>query len=289
MIKPYKLIEYKSVKEIYANDDEGYKYKLTLANLQDGKTPSKWMKNPFNTENTLLYLSINYPNYQWIDDEKYKGCKYKHKFICHNHQDKGIQYNTFDNIINNNHVCKYCGYETLSKIKQLDENKIIEICNKKNVIFYGRYVKNTESWIQYQCPKHIKNGIQEMGLTHFKESQVPCRYCNVTSGELKISKFLDSKNIEYITQKTFEGCRYKKLLKFDFYLPNNNTCIEYDGQQHFEPVNFSGTDDGGLLDFLKTQKRDGIKNKYCNTHDIKLIRIPYWDYDDIENILQCKI
>ena len=186
MIKPYKLIEYKNVKEIYASDDEGYKYKLTLANLQDNKTPSKWMKNPFNTENALLYLATNHPNYEWIDNEKYKGCKYKHKFVCHKHQDKGIQDNSFDNIINNNHVCKYCGYETLGKIKMLDENKIKQLCNERDVIFYGRYTKNCESWIQYQCLKHTNVEVQEMSLTHFRESKIPCRYCNITTGELKI-------------------------------------------------------------------------------------------------------
>ena len=92
MIKPYKLIRYNNVKNIIAKDDKGYKYKITLANLQDNKTPSKWIKNPFNTENALLYLSINYPNYEWIDNIKYNGCKYKHQFICHIHKDKSVKY-----------------------------------------------------------------------------------------------------------------------------------------------------------------------------------------------------
>lgn len=289
MIKPYKLIKYNNVKNIIAKDDEGYKYKITLANLQDNKTPSKWIKNPFNTENALLYLSINYPNYEWIDNIKYNGCKYKHQFICHIHKDKGIQYNTFDNIINNNHVCKYCGYEELGKIKRLGEDKIINLCQIKGLIYYKRYSKNRESWIQYKCPKHINNGIQEMNLTHFKESVIPCKYCGVTAGELKISKYLDSQHIKYETQKTFDDCINSRPLRFDFYLPDSDTCVEYDGQQHFEPVNFSGDKDGGVSAFNKTQKRDKIKNEYCKNHNIKLIRIPYWDYDNIEKILKCKI
>lgn len=289
IIKPYQLIEYKGVKEIYANDDEGYKYKLTLANLQDNKVPSRWMKNPFSTENILLYLSINHPDYEWIDNEKYKGCKYKHQFICHKHKDKGIQYNSFDNIINNNHVCKYCGYETLGQIKRLDESKIIELCNEKDLIYCGRYSKNHESWIQYKCPKHIDGKIQEMSLTHFKESVIPCRFCNTTAGELKILKYLDSQDIKYKVQKAFNDCKNKRALRFDFYLMDKNICIEYDGQQHFYPVNFNGSKDGGLSDFQEIQKRDKIKNIYCNEHNIKLIRIPYWDYDNIEKILQCKI
>lgn len=289
MIKPYRLIQYKNVKEIIANDDEGYKYKLTLSNLQDNKISSKWMKNPFATENALLYLLINCPNYKWIDCDKYLGCKYKHKFICSNHKDKGIQENTFDNIINNHHICKFCGYEQLGKIKQLDEDIIIKLCNEKNVVFYNRYTKNGESYIQYYCDKHSDKGIQEMNLTHFKASKIPCRHCNVTSGELKISKYLSLNNYDYIMQKKFKDCYDIRPLRFDFYLPKKNICIEYDGQQHFEPVNFNNSIDGGLSDFIKTQRRDQIKNNYCQQQNIKLIRIPYWDYENIEKILQCKI
>jgi len=289
MIKPYKLIKYNNVKDIIANDDEGYKYKLTLANLQDNKTPSRWMKNPFNTENALLYLSINYPDYEWIDHEQYKGCKYKHQFICRKHKHKGIQYNSFDNIIHNNHTCKYCGYENLSRFKQLDKEKIIKLCEERNVIFLNRYSKHNESYIQYYCSNHSSNGIQEMSLTHFKSSKSPCRYCNITSGELKISNYLNMNNIKYDTQKEFNDCKNIRNLRYDFYLPDNNICIEYDGQQHFQPVNFHGDKDGGLSAFNKTQERDRIKDEYCKTHNIKLIRIPYWDYDNIDKILQCKI
>lgn len=288
LIKPYNLIQYKSVKEIIVDDSEGYKYKLTLSNYLNGKTPSKWMKNPYATENAKLYLFNNHPNYKWIDCDKYRGCKYKHQFICNNHRDKGIQYNTFDNIINNNHICKYCGYENLSDIKLLSQDIIIKLCKEKNVVFYNRYSKNYESQIQYFCEKH-NTEIQEMSLTHFKESKIPCRFCNISQGELKISEYLNSQNIKYKTQYIFKECKYIKPLRFDFYIPKNNICIEYDGQQHFEPINFNGDQDGGIGKFIETRKRDNIKNQYCKENNIELIRIPYWDYDNIEKILKCKI
>ena len=60
-------------------------------------------------------------------------------------------------------------------------------------------------------------------------------------------------------------------LPFDFYLPDYNLCIEYDGKQHYEPVNLFGGMDG----FIKRQKNDNIKNQYCLLHDIGLVRIPY--------------
>ena len=72
-------------------------------------------------------------------------------------------------------------------------------------------------------------------------------------------------------KKTFKGCKSKKLLQFDFYLPKYNILIEYDGIQHYKPVGFFG----GKKEFKETQMRDNIKNKYCKDNNINLIRIRY--------------
>ena len=72
----------------------------------------------------------------------------------------------------------------------------------------------------------------------------------------------------------------KKHLRYDFYLPKYNTCIEYDGIQHYESSKFYGGDRG--LELRKV--RDGIKTKYCEDNGIRLIRIKY--DDDITNKLK---
>ena len=70
------------------------------------------------------------------------------------------------------------------------------------------------------------------------------------------------------------------MLKFDFYIPSLNVCIEYDGEQHFE-IAFGKGEEG-----LKDRKRkDEIKNNYCKFNNINLIRIPYWEFENIENII----
>lgn len=108
-----------------------------------------------------------------------------------------------------------------------------------------------------------------------------CPKCKHSTGERKIEKFLDQKHITYETQKTFENCKHIFLLRYDFYLPNYNVCIEFDGEQHFSPKEVFGGEEA----FLKTQYRDNIKNEYCEQNNIKLLRIPYWDIDNIDNIL----
>lgn len=104
--------------------------------------------------------------------------------------------------------------------------------------------------------------------------------CLISKGEEKIRKILNQLNIQFITQKTFEDCinpdTGHKLL-FDFYIPSQNTLIEYDGEQHF-----NSTSEKGFFPQEKVkeiQNRDKIKNEWCNQKHITLIRIPYTDYD----------
>lgn len=108
-----------------------------------------------------------------------------------------------------------------------------------------------------------------------------CPSCNLTKGETQISKYLISKSVNYITQKEFKGCKYKYNLRFDFYLPAYNLCIEFDGKQHFEAIDYFG----GVEAFKSTKIRDKIKNDYCKANNIKLLRIPYTEINNIESIL----
>lgn len=195
------------------------------------------MKNPYSLDNFKLYLSINFPNYILLDNE-YINCNTKMKFICSNHIEKGVQMNTVANIINNHHICKYCSYDQMRNDRVLGKDILSKLCESKKVTYSGQYTKNHETVVKYFCKKHENNGIQEMSLTHFKQSVVPCRYCNISSGEFKISEFLNKHNIFYENEKIFDDCRDIKPLRFDFYLPKYNLVIEYDGKQHFEPVKF---------------------------------------------------
>jgi len=106
-----------------------------------------------------------------------------------------------------------------------------------------------------------------------------------SSGENIIENILIKMNINHIKQKRFSDCRNKLPLPFDFYLPDINTCIEYDGEQHFKEINVFGGDDR-----FKNQKiNDNIKNIYCLEKNINLVRIPYWDILNIESILKNRI
>lgn len=75
------------------------------------------------------------------------------------------------------------------------------------------------------------------------------------------------------------------MLRPDFILPNEKVWIEYDGGQHFEWKEGMMSEE----EYKISQNNDRIKNEYAKEHGWKLIRIPYWEFDNIEEILEKEI
>lgn len=104
-----------------------------------------------------------------------------------------------------------------------------------------------------------------------------CPYCNKSKGENRIQMWLNTHNILYEFQYRFENCKNKKPLPFDFYLPDYNTCIEFQGQQHYMATAFSNQiTDSDLVSNLKyVRLNDKIKREYCKKNKIILLEIKY--------------
>ncbi len=112
--------------------------------------------------------------------------------------------------------------------------------------------------------------------------------CNHRSKyEELIHDYLTSLNIFFNEEKRFNDCRNSKgsdMLPFDFYIPEQNKIIEYDGLHHYEPIERRG----GEVKFRTIRENDAIKNKYCTDNHIELLRIPYTDSEEeIINKINC--
>ena len=105
-----------------------------------------------------------------------------------------------------------------------------------------------------------------------------CPKCASSKGEQSIRGVLDYYKINHHQEFTFDDCRNIHPLRFDFSV-NDRVLIEYDGVQHFQ-ASF------GSKPFSVTQRNDRIKNSYCVNNNIPLIRIPYWEFDNIEYIMK---
>jgi len=151
-----------------------------------------------------------------------------------------------------------------------------EIHNDKYDYSLVKY-KNNLTEVKIICPIH---GIfEQKPKYHIKNNG--CPICKSSKGELSIKKYLNDNKIDHIHQKSFKDCKHINPLKFDFYIPDYNLCIEFDGKQHFEVNEYFG----GIKSFKKQKLRDSIKTEYCKNNNINLLRIPYNDIDDIDNIL----
>jgi len=103
-----------------------------------------------------------------------------------------------------------------------------------------------------------------------------CPFCSLSKGEQLIYDILKHHEVSFSQQKCFEGCVYNRPLRFDFYIESSNLLIEYDGMQHYQPIDFAGRGaDFAEELFISGKIRDEIKTKWAKDNNIKLLRVPY--------------
>lgn len=173
------------------------------------------------------------------------------------------------------HKTTSCGCIQKERASQSNTKDWSGVVSDYGVEFICRQSKNSHGQWLWRCrcglcgkvfvalPAKIMNG-------HI--SSCGCR--RKSSKEELIEYILKSHSIEYESQYSFSDCKYKDCLLFDFAVFKNgelSLLIEYDGKQHFEPVEFFG----GVQSYEEAKKRDAIKNEYCEANNIFLLRLPY--------------
>lgn len=290
-IKFYNYVDtingYKCLSEYKGSDKKVLMYHEKCGN-EYWQTPSKFM----NKKRRCHYCSKSRPLTTEVLQKRLNN-KFGNKFTL---LEEYVNSTTKIKVRNNN-----CGH--VYKIKQQDllSGKDCYECfgSKKYTQEEFEHVFNSRKLKGYSLRGIYKGYHKKVDIVHDKcgttFSIVPSRYfkqykkcpkCYTKSiGETLIEKELDDMDIRYIREHRFNDCKYKNTLPFDFYLPDYNIAIEYQGQQHYKEVaEFGGN---GRLKY--TQNNDKIKKEYCINNNIKLIEIPYWDRDNIKEILVEKV
>lgn len=248
--------------------------------------------------------------------EKYVKKGEKRQFCSHK---CALEYNSKHQKTNHETIiCKKCGKIFESQIsnkrqfcssecmyKWRKENKIETDYNKKrradakrkfynefnkkidNIELLSEYINSTTK-IHCMCKEH--NNDFFILPNKILDGQSGCQKCNSSKGEQVICDYCIAHDIIFIPQQRFDDCKDINTLPFDFYLPTYNILIEYDGEQHYHPINWGGiSDEEAKRNFEIVKRHDKIKTEYCEVHNIYLIRIPYYEKDNINNILDRKI
>jgi len=199
--------------------------------------------------------------------ENYVNIRTYYKWKCKNNH---IWEATANNV-QSGYWCKICSGFSKKDIDWL--KSLVSIKNGK--LLSNDYI-NIHTKYCFECSKgHIWST-----TAHTIAKGNWCPFCKKSKSENVIENFLIKKNINYIREFKFKDCYHIKSLRFDFYLVDYNIIIEYDGEQHFKKTTGSWSSS-----FEETKIRDLIKDKYCEDNNIKLIRIPYTRFNQIEEIL----
>lgn len=185
------------------------------------------------------------------------------------------------------HGCLKCSYiERSPKIGVNQRTPLAKVKENINKILGDQYIVLTKADDYKGNRQHIRIKHLICGHTYkarysdIQHSHTGCPYCaklgGPSNGELKIINILEKvykmiRNYNFYYGYVVPNLKYKNNLHFDFWLPKYKLAIEYDGIQHFYPVNYFG----GVEGFREQKYRDKLKDKYCKEHHISLLRIPY--------------
>ena len=192
----------------------------------------------------------------------------------------GTEYiSTLANIKNSSNACPKCSNRVCVKLSTEDVFMRVSAINNNKLLNPEEYTGVFDKNLKIKCGSCGNIFMTSLGLLESSYSG-KCKKCSpISVGEDIIAKILNKYSVIYTRQEHFHGdCRDINPLPFDFYIPEYNYCCEFDGLHHMEPIY-------GEERFKITKLHDAMKDWYCRWNNINLLRIPYWDRDNIEEIL----
>lgn len=191
-----------------------------------------------------------------------------------------IRDTTLNNIIKN----LDCGCKT-NTYRNRTGQEFIKECNKyynNELELVGEYKNQTTKVLLRHLPCGMIWEVRPSDIIHGRSHCPKCK-TQESLGEKRIKEFLIQNNISFLQEKILND---NSRQRFDFFLPNYNLAIEYNGRQHYEFVKFFHKNEEG---FKQSIQRDKKKKEYCDKNNIELLIISYQEDKDIEKILSQKL
>jgi len=267
---------------------DGYMFYSSWMVLHRGCIPEKFHKsNPYTIQNIKLWCNLNSKQFELVSD-KYNGSNKLLKWKCLK-EDCGENFKSnWGNIISGQGCSACVG-------RQIGISNCLATKNPELAIEWN-YNKNgdltpfdiapfSNQHVWWKCSECKREWYASI---NGRNQGRGCSICNQSKGEKRISKKLINDNILFEPQKEFEmliGVRGGNL-SYDFYLSKYNLLIEYQGEQHERYIpGFHGS----YEDFERQVEHDKRKREYAKNNNINLLEIWYYDFDNIEEILNNSI
>jgi hypothetical protein len=214
---------------------------------------------------------------------EYKGA---HKLIECRCKIDGTKWSSYVcNLLNQSAGCPECTTQRVRELESFSQEEFEQRIKNRHphIEIVGKYINRTTR-IKCKCLLHdVEYDVSPRTLLYL--SGTGCPECYQSTGERRMIQILQKIGYDIKSQYTFADCKYINVLRFDAYSEKYNIAFEYQGQQHYYPVDFSGDVDIAKKEFELCQIRDNVKREYCNKNNIYLIEIPYWECDNMESFL----
>lgn len=237
---------------------------------------------------------VQRPKYEEIDiafkergyillDNEYVSAKNKMRYVCKKHVEYGIQEINWSNF-RSGFGCKYCGRERTTEARKKSFEEAYNIFLENDMVLCEQEYIDARTPMSYICKHHVEKGIQYKSLTNATKQH--CPYCSISKGEERITNLLIEKNIAFEPQKKFENLLGAKggQLSYDFYLPDHNLLIEYQGEFHDGTASTQSEDEYAIQ-----VEHDQRKRNYAISHGIDLLEIWYYEKENLEELIDSKI
>ena len=209
---------------------------------------------------------------------EYTGARNKVTIICLKHGE--FHQTATDHLSGKG--CRKCGVYQAAKNRSLTTEEFVKRANQvhgNKYHYHKSEYKTMHKKVLIVCEKH--GDFLQTPLNHIFDSN-GCPQCRDSKGEMRIRRYLESKEIIYHSQHREPECKCKKPLPFDFMIEHDSQkfFIEFQGQQHFYKA--TGVWKGSKKQLEDIQKRDNIKKEWCKKNKIPLLIITHKEFDLIE-------
>jgi hypothetical protein len=264
----------------------GYRYFVELVQVTRADSLYEFaINNKYRDYNFNIWIKNNNSKFILVNFIDKKG-KSKVRLKCNNCKETWEAY--IGNIFKGQ-GCPYCNHRLANSINNLLV-LFPEICldwdYNKNELYPNKFLPGSNVKVWWKCHKCKYEWCST--INNRTGISPNCPRCSKSKGEIIVENFLLKNNIIYVAQYRFIDCRYKNPLPFDFAIfyddekKDLKKILEYDGELHYRPYHKR---EDSIKKLMETQRNDKIKTRYCFENNIDLLRIPYWEKNNIEQIL----